>query len=279
MATLGKTKYEMSVAQGALWGGAFHKTEAASLAQARHPGRAGIILRACWGGPRPPPPPPKKEFGGRGGYALSLIPPPSQPVSGDRPIGNTRIDCGRSDVPAPPSALPAQDTEQYSDGEHTPQGALLSHSGQCKCPAFQCNSKSVVARLAPPLPPPQPTSQHQPICQPLAEPSLFTSPPHPQVGDSLLERRTRTPRSTHQHMRYALMAQPPPPPPFVVVVRSPCQENYPADAHTSAHKSVLESLSPAWTQSVHLDAPARAAARPTAEPWSSQTGQVIQRLR
>ena len=40
-----------------------------------------------------------------------------------------------------------------------------------------------------------------------------------------------------------------------MVVRSPCQENYPADAHPSAHKSVLELANPAWTQSVHLDAP------------------------
>ena len=45
------------------------------------------------------------------------------------------------------------------------------------------------------------------------------------------------------------------PPPPIVVVRSPCQENYPADAHPSAHKSVLESANPAWTRSVHLDAP------------------------
>ena len=41
---------------------------------------------------------------------------------------------------------------------------------------------------------------------------------------------------------------------IIVVVRSPCQENYPADAHTSAHKSVLESAKPAWIRSVHLDA-------------------------
>ena len=40
-----------------------------------------------------------------------------------------------------------------------------------------------------------------------------------------------------------------------MVVRSPCQENYPADAHPSAHKSVLESANQAWTWSVHLDAP------------------------
>ena len=46
--------------------------------------------------------------------------------------------------------------------------------------------------------------------------------------------------------------QPPQPP---VSVRSPCQENYPADAHPSVHKSVLESANPAWTRSVYLDAP------------------------
>ena len=39
---------------------------------------------------------------------------------------------------------------------------------------------------------------------------------------------------------------------IIVVVRSPCQENYPADAHPSAHKSVLESANPAWTRIVHL---------------------------
>ena len=42
---------------------------------------------------------------------------------------------------------------------------------------------------------------------------------------------------------------------ILVVVRSLCQENCPADAHASAHKSVLESANPAWTRSVHLDAP------------------------
>ena len=42
---------------------------------------------------------------------------------------------------------------------------------------------------------------------------------------------------------------------IIVVVRSPCQENYPADAHPSALKSVLESANPAWTRSVYLDAP------------------------
>ena len=42
---------------------------------------------------------------------------------------------------------------------------------------------------------------------------------------------------------------------IIVVFRSPCQENHPADAHPSAHKSVMESANPAWTRSVHLDAP------------------------
>ena len=57
---------------------------------------------------------------------------------------------------------------------------------------------------------------------------------------------------------------------IIVVVRSPCQENYPADAHPSAHKSVLESANPAWTRSVHLDAPGqrhgRQAVSGTADP-------------
>ena len=59
--------------------------------------------------------------------------------------------------------------------------------------------------------------------------------------------------------------QPPPPP-------TPC-----------AHKSVLELANPAWTQSVHRDAPGhRHGPQPvsgTADPRSSQTGQVIQGLR
>ena len=42
---------------------------------------------------------------------------------------------------------------------------------------------------------------------------------------------------------------------IIVIVRSPWQENDPADAHTSAHKSVLESANPACTWSVHLGAP------------------------
>ena len=43
---------------------------------------------------------------------------------------------------------------------------------------------------------------------------------------------------------------------IIGAVRSPCQENYPADAHPSAHKSVLESANPHTdSECVHLDAP------------------------
>ena len=42
---------------------------------------------------------------------------------------------------------------------------------------------------------------------------------------------------------------------IIVVVRSPCQENHPADAHTGAHKSVPELANLAWARGVHLDAP------------------------
>ena len=74
---------------------------------------------------------------------------------------------------------------------------------------------------------------------------------------------------------------------IIVVVRSPCQENYPADAHPSAHRSGLESATPAWTRSVHLDAPGQrhgqqpvsGIADPRVVKQSSQTGQVIQGLR
>ena len=70
---------------------------------------------------------------------------------------------------------------------------------------------------------------------------------------------------------------------IIVVVRSPCQEKYPADAHTGVHKSVLGSANPAWTRSVHLDALGQMHRQQpvsgTADPRSSQTGQVIQGLR
>ena len=42
---------------------------------------------------------------------------------------------------------------------------------------------------------------------------------------------------------------------IIAVVRSHCQENYPADAHTSPHKSLLELANPTRTWSVHVDAP------------------------
>ena len=70
---------------------------------------------------------------------------------------------------------------------------------------------------------------------------------------------------------------------IIVGGRSPCQDNYPADVHPGAHKSVLESANPVWTWGVHLDAPGQ---RPgnspvsgTADPRRSQTGQVIRGLR
>ena len=66
------------------------------------------------------------------------------------------------------------------------------------------------------------------------------------------------------------------PSPPRVVVRSPCQRNYPADAHTGAHKSVLESTNPALTRSVHLDAPGQRHRRQpssgTADPGVPQQG-------
>ena len=56
---------------------------------------------------------------------------------------------------------------------------------------------------------------------------------------------------------------------IIVVVRSPCQENYPADAHPRTHKSVLEPANPAWTRSVHLDAPGQ---RHRQQPVSGTAG-------
>ena len=61
------------------------------------------------------------------------------------------------------------------------------------------------------------------------------------------------------------------------------QENYPADAHTIAHKSVLELANPARTRSVHLDAPGQwhgqqpvsaIAVVPTAPPLHNTAGPV-----
>ena len=62
--------------------------------------------------------------------------------------------------------------------------------------------------------------------------------------------------------------------------RSPCQESYCADAHPSAHKSVLEPATPAWTGRVHLvNGTGNSPVSETADPRSSQTGQVIRGLR
>ena len=67
---------------------------------------------------------------------------------------------------------------------------------------------------------------------------------------------------------------------IIVVVRSPCQENYPADAHPLAHKSVLESANPRMDSEC---APGQRHGQPpvsrTADPPSSETAQVIQGLR
>ena len=65
---------------------------------------------------------------------------------------------------------------------------------------------------------------------------------------------------------------------IVVVVRSPCQENYPADAHPSAHKSGLESANPRM-DSECASGCTWSTAWATARLWdgrprSSQTGQV-----
>ena len=62
---------------------------------------------------------------------------------------------------------------------------------------------------------------------------------------------------------------------IIVVVRTPCKENYPADAHPGAHKSVLESANPTWTRSVHLDASGQRHEKKArlwdSQPWGSLT--------
>ena len=69
---------------------------------------------------------------------------------------------------------------------------------------------------------------------------------------------------------------------IIVVVRSPCQENYPAGAHPSALKSVLESGKPSMDSECASGctwSTAWATARLRgSRPWSSQTGQGIQGL-
>ena len=54
----------------------------------------------------------------------------------------------------------------------------------------------------------------------------------------------------HPRLRLARLNQHPPPPLGCVHLQVPCR-----CTHPSAHKSVLEWANPAWTQSVHLDAP------------------------
>ena len=60
-----------------------------------------------------------------------------------------------------------------------------------------------------------------------------------------------------------------PPPPPLVVVRSPCQEHDPADAHPSAHKSVLESANPC-TDSECASGCTWSTARATARLWDGR---------
>ena len=67
---------------------------------------------------------------------------------------------------------------------------------------------------------------------------------------------------------------------IIVVVRRPRQEDDPADAHPSAHKSVLESANPAWTR-MHL---VNGTGNSPSLLWDSrsrgsQKGQVIEGLR
>ena len=69
---------------------------------------------------------------------------------------------------------------------------------------------------------------------------------------------------------------------IIVVVRSPCRENYPADEHPSAQVSagVGKSSMDSECASGCTWSTARATARlRDSQPWSSQTGQVIQGLR
>ena len=71
---------------------------------------------------------------------------------------------------------------------------------------------------------------------------------------------------------------------IIVVVRSPCQENDHADAHPSAHKSVLAVGKPPHGLGVCIWMPlvtgtGNSPVSGTADPRSSQTGQVIRGLR
>ena len=125
----------------------------------------------------------------------------------------------------------------------------------------------------PPLPRESPTHAHSPSLAPSSTPSLQQHAPPPpnapqgrQNGEGGEEtgqgerdeprrvtgqgrpRSPKTVQSAEEQVKEKREG-------IIVAVRSPCQENYPADAHPSALKSVLESANPAWTRSVHLDAP------------------------
>ena len=80
---------------------------------------------------------------------------------------------------------------------------------------------------------PTPGSLSNSLVRMLSQP--WSVHPFPQPGLLL---------TTQHHWRWGGWGAPPPPPWIIVVVRSPCQENYPADAHPSALKSVLESANP-----------------------------------
>ena len=104
----------------------------------------------------------------------------------------------------------------------------------------------------------------QPAVLPSSPPTqrVVHQPDHPPLEDSLLEWRTRPYTRKYQPAySFSVYGNPPNPSgrprsPKTVqsaegehgkekrVVRSPCQENYLADAHPSAHKSVLESANP-----------------------------------
>ena len=75
------------------------------------------------------------------------------------------------------------------------------------------------------------------------------TPPPPDESDHRWKKRNLPLGKSGRHFLVREPLGPRRPPP-IVVVRSPCQENYPADAHPSAHKAVLGSANPAWTRSV-----------------------------
>ena len=101
-----------------------------------------------------------------------------------------------------------------------------------------------------------------------------------QVEHSLHTTQTSALHREYEPDYFSALVDYNPPPPRIVVVRSPCQENYAADAHPSVLKSMLESANPPHGLGVctwmHLG---QQPVSGTADPRSSQTGQVIQGLR